>query len=132
MIKDRSPDQSLHRQVRFDRKSGNSGADPDQRFIGDQPEEKIEGDPNVSAVLEEIKHALEAELSPGTEILIEPNDQGALLKPPRPGMLPMAAGLVATRSFRTWAQQVDRAVASANRKKWRELRYRRLDKRKNR
>ena len=87
-----------------------------------------------SADTEEVRRALEAELEPGDEILIEPvaepEDQGAMLHPG--GLLPIAAGLVATRSFGTWAQQVNRAVAQAGPKKWRELRRRSRKNRKNR
>ena len=73
-------------------------------------------------------------MGPDSEILIEPVaeqvDRGAMLPPS--GLLPIAAGLVATRSFGSWAQQVDQAVAQAGPKKWRELQQRSRKNRKNR
>jgi hypothetical protein len=84
-----------------------------------------------------MRRALENELEPGSKILIEPAtesvtepvDQGAMLPPG--GLLPMAAGLVATRSYGTWTRRVNRAVAQAGPKKWRELRRRSRKNRKN-
>jgi hypothetical protein len=95
--------------------------------------EKIETKPDGSADIEEMRRALESELEPGSKILIEPVaepvDQGAMLPPG--GLLPMAAGLVATRSYGTWTRRVNRAVAQAGPKKWRELRRRSRKNRKN-
>jgi hypothetical protein len=87
--------------------------------------------------LEEALRTLEAEATPDTEILIEPaleeaTDAGVRHRPRLGGLMPAAVGLAATRSFGSWAQQVDRAVAAAEPRNWRELRRRNRNKRKNR
>ena len=89
-------------------------------------------DPGVSILLEGLPESLQEELAPGEEIRIEQASHDAALESERSQMLPMAVGLVATRSFGTWARKVDRALAEANKQKWRQLRRRSRDKRKNR
>ncbi|MCH8840865.1 MAG: hypothetical protein IH831_09385, partial [Planctomycetes bacterium] len=112
-----------------DDSEGTRDRPPTDEAVRDQVEqilEKTQKRPDGSVDTEEIRQALEAEMEPGSEThmepVAEPDDRGATL-PPR-GLMPMAAGLAATRSIGSWAQQVDRAVAQAGPKKWRELRQR--------
>ena len=93
------------------------------------PEDAVE-DPEISSTLQEIKKALEAELAPGTDIQIEPVDQGNSRENSNSMLLPVTTGLVASRSFGSWAMQVDRSLAQASGKKWRQLRRRKPGKRK--
>ena len=116
-----------------DDSEGTRDRPPTDEAVRDQVEQTLEktekrpdGSMDTSLDTEEIRRALEAKMEPGSETHIEPvaepDDRGATLSPR--GLMPMAAGLVATRSIGSWAQQVDRAVAQAGPKKWRELRQR--------
>jgi len=82
--------------------------------------------PDASAEADEVGLVPDADVEPGDKTAIElatgPVDEGAMFGPG--GMLPVAAGLVATRSYGTWARRVNRAMAQAGPKKWRELRRR--------
>jgi hypothetical protein len=128
---------------RGDDSEGTRDRPPTDEATGDQEQQQLDDSqtgPNVSADMQEVLRALKAEMTPDSEILVEPVDEilvdpvegGARLGTPEGGLMPVAAGLVATRSFGSWAEQVDRAVAEAGPKKWRELRQRRHNKRKNR
>ena len=103
----------------------------DKKLQIEQPPEP-EQDPEAAAILNGLQEKLDAEMTPGDEIRIEPLEQGTRFETPEKRLLPVAAGLVATRSFGTWAHKVDRALAKANKQKWRQLRRRTRDKRKNR
>ena len=89
-------------------------------------------DQGVSTPLEKVREALEAELASGDQVEVVPVDREASHRRDSAMLTTTAAGLVATRSFGTWARKVDRALAQADKKKWRELRRRSRDKRKNR
>ncbi len=128
---------------RSDDSEGTRDRPPTDEATGDheqQLQDESQPGPNVSANMQEVLRALEVEMTPNSEILVEPVneilvdpvDGGARLDTPFGGLMPVAAGLVATRCFGSWAEQVDRAVAEAGPKKWRELRQRSRNKRKNR
>jgi hypothetical protein len=101
--------------------------------IQEQPRQDVpNADPRAATDMDEIRRALDAEIAPDSVPLVEPIGNG-VMHPATPGrLMPVAAGLVATRSLSSWAQQVDRAVAVAGRKEWRQLRRRSRNKRKNR
>lgn len=101
--------------------------------IQEQPRQDVPNAvPSASTDMDAIRRALEAEVAPDSMPLVEPIDNGVMHQATPGGLMPVAAGLVATRSFSSWAQQVDRAVAEAGKKKWRQLRRRSRNKRKNR
>ncbi len=119
----------------------------EQNDLLDQTGEQGQQDSDVDAMLEEVKETLQDEIEPEGELRIEPAqpiappseqevgpgiDEGASRDRSTTQMLGLATGLVATRSFGTWARRVDRTLAQADKKKWRELRRRTRHKRKNR